>query len=251
MTNLYKRFGRFHNAGQRQDLDLGRPGPFQRPGTGLGGRPGGQHIIHNQNVSPGHKSGFRSPKGAQNIAAPASGRGHGALARGRSAALQRLDRDRLGGSPGERPRQFRGLIIPAPPQPQTVQRHGHDQVCLGQKRPPCSFQPVGKARHQLQPVSMLESENGAAAGLVISKNGTSAIECRRAGQAGGTAGIFTEIDRERQAAAIAHRPVQKCNSSPAGRAKAMPRAQRLTATDAERRKQQIQQPGFQIQPHRL
>jgi hypothetical protein len=130
-----------------------------------------------------------------------------------------------------------------------VQRHRHNQLAVFDQALARPRQPLRKAWHQLQPVGMLERQDGSPARSVIGDDGASAVEGWWLGQAGGTARAFTRIDAERQAAAVAQGSVKKGNLAPARRAETVALAQRFTAGNTERRKQQIR--DFPIQRHCL
>jgi len=51
MILLYRSFGTLHNAREGQNLHLGRPGPFQRPGAGIRRDPSGEHIVHHEDIA--------------------------------------------------------------------------------------------------------------------------------------------------------------------------------------------------------
>lgn len=249
--DLYKRFGRLHNTRQSQNPHPRGPRLPKRPGASFGRRSGGQNIVDQQDIAVRHLPRVWNPECAPHIAPPSTGGQHRTLTFRGPGSLQCPNRNRFGGPPAQRARQLRGLVVAALPEPDGMQRHRNDQVAAVQKPRTGAFQPIRKTRHQVQPVGMFERQNRRAAIFVIGEDRAGTIIGRRASQAGRASRSCARIERKRQAAAIAHRAVQKRDSAPAARAKAMAPTQRLAARDAERWKQQIQQCGFQFRPHLL
>ena len=94
---------------------------------------------------------------------------------------------------------------------------------------------------------MLERQDGRAADIVIAQDGAGRVESRRMRQAGGAKRRVGQRHIKGNAATGAKRTVQELDLAPAIGAKA-PARRRLAAGDAERRKQQVQQPLFQMRP---
>lgn len=165
--NLYKYVRSLHNARQGQNLHFCGARPLECPGAGFGGGPGGQDVIDDKDIAARHQGRFRNPEGALHIAAPSLGGIHGALALGGPGTLQRTDRQGPGCPPRQGAGQLRSLVVAPPSEPEAMQRHRHDQIGICQKGPAAALQPMGEARHQFQPVRMLQRQNGPAAGLVV------------------------------------------------------------------------------------
>jgi hypothetical protein len=109
---------------------------------------------------------------------------------------QRPHRDRLSRSPAQGAGQFRRLVVAPAPKPRAVQRHGHDQLAVFDQALARPRQPLRKTRHQLQPVGMLERQDGAPARFVIGDDGAGAVEGWRLGHASGAARARAGIDAE-------------------------------------------------------
>ena len=123
-----------------------------------------------------------------------------------------------------------------------MQRHRHDHIAFGDQLCAGARQPARETGYQLQPVGMLERQDRATAVVVIGQYGAGLVESRRLGQAGGAEIFAFQRHRKWQAAAVAAGTVQKGKTAPADGAKAGIRG-RCAATNAQRRKQQIQH-GF-------
>ena len=232
-------------------MHLCRTRLFERQGAGFRGRPGGQDIVHQQQAAARHLRRIRNLECRLHIAPARLGRCHRALAPGRFDTHQGISGKGHSRPGRQSPRQLRRLVISPLPQPEPVQRHGHDQIGFGQKRLAAARQPLAESGNQIQAVGVLEGEDRTLALFVISENGASPVEGRRRRQARGAARSRARIESKWQAAAIASRSVEKSNAAPTGRTKALPAAQRFAAADTKRRKQKIQQRCFHIQSHLL
>jgi len=200
--------------------------------------PGGHDIVHQQDMFSRHPRPLRHLEGAHYIAPPRLGRRHGALAGGGTAADQSGGVQGQTGAAEKGAGQLRRLIVTPPPKPEAMQRYRHDQVAARDQISPSPLQPLAEARHQIQPVGMLERQNGRAANFVIAQDGARPVEGRRMRQAGGALGI-RKRHIKRNAAARAKRAIQELDRAPAAGAEARTRC-RLTAGDAKGRKQKIE-----------
>src|SRR3569832_2281846 len=91
-------------------------------------------------------------------------------------------------------------------------------------------------RRQVEPVAMLERENRPTRMLVIAHDGPRLVEMGSPGMAGGAQCFRTGIDLERQAATIAHRPVEELDLLPADATERAGLGTLRTAGNAHRRK---------------
>ena len=128
-----------------------------------------------------------------------------------------------------------------------MQRHRYDQIAAVDQAAPGPLQPQGEARHQIQPVGMLERQDRSAAGFVIAQDGARRVESRRVRQTGGAKRIV-QRHIERNAATGAEWTIQELDGAPALGAKTAA-GPRLAAGDAEGWKQQVKKAAFPRKAH--
>jgi len=94
----------------------------------------------------------------------------------------------------------RRLVVAPLDQPPAMQRHGDDQVGILQQLGTGAAGPGAEGRSRMQPVSMLEAQDQAAATLVIEHGGPRPVVRRPIGIAGGTPAHVLHREIERRAA---------------------------------------------------
>lgn len=114
-----------------------------------------------------------------------------------------------------------------------MQRHRRDKVGLLDQLPSGSPQPSGKEAAKLEPVGALERQNCIAAPVIVAHGGAGMIECRPVRKAAPAKGIRSWIEIKRQSAAGADGTIDESDLVPAEPAKAMWRAHRSTADEAQ------------------
>ena len=110
-------------------------------------------------------------EGAQHVAAAGLGGAHGALAGGVAGAHQSEKNGRFAAAAGERAGKLRRLVVAPPPEPERMQRHGQDHVRFVQEGTAAAVQPATEAGHQIEPVAVLERQDGPSAGFVVAHYG--------------------------------------------------------------------------------
>lgn len=136
--------------------------------------------------------------------------------------------------------EFRRLVVAPPPQPVGMQRHRQDDVGFGQQGAPAAIQPAREAGCEIEPVAVLERQDRTAAGLVVAHHGARLVIGRRFRLAGGAQRRAARIEFEDEAAALAHRAVEKADRLPAARAQRARLGDGRTAADAQRREDEIE-----------
>jgi len=194
---------------------------------------------------------------AAHIAAPGLRRWHCALAGRRTGTPESRGHDGFARQLPERPCEFGCLVVAPVPKPRCVQRHGHDHIRVVQQITASAVQPARKSRYEIQPVGMLQGQDGTTAVFVIAHHGTGPIEGRRIGKTGGAMRVAARIEFERQTAAETGGSVEKLDILPASGTEAARLRHLSTATDAQRRIEKIEraapgtpQTAFQSAAHR-
>mgnify|MGYP001545225071 CR=1 FL=1 len=121
-----------------------------------------------------------------------------------------------------------------------MQWHGHDDVAFIQQRAAGTVEPAREAGDKIEPVGMLERQDGAAALLVVAHDGTRPVEGWRISETGRTERVASGIKLERQPAALASGPIEEVDVLPARRTQAARLRDLSTATDAERGIQEVE-----------
>lgn len=88
-----------------------------------------------------------------------------------------------------------------------MQRDRHDYVCVIQKTAAGAIQPAGEPRNQVEPVCVLECQNGTAAIVVIAHDSTGPVEGWRVSETGRTGRADAGIEVKRQSATLAGRAI--------------------------------------------
>lgn len=175
---------------QGQHIDRPRPGSQQYSGTSFDRRPGGQNIIDQQHPGtpyPGLKLRVDAER-PPHVARP-PGSTQAALRRRAAMADQQIRDHRQMPSAGTRGarqslRQKGRLVITPPPQPRPMQRHGGDDVRLGDQFPARPGQPAPKGGGGFGPIGMFEAQNQITAGIVVIQHRAGTLINRRAADAG-------------------------------------------------------------------
>lgn len=146
------------------------------------GRPGGQDVVHQQDMPPGDRPA--KTEGAADIVLPLSPV-EAALARRRPNPLQQVGRMLEPAGPGNGARQQRRLIETTGKQPAAMQRHRQDEIACRDQRGTRPDHHRRQGRGKLGPVTSLEGEHELAACIVIDEGAATLPPAWPAGHAGG------------------------------------------------------------------
>ena len=203
-------------ARKSRDIDPRGTRLAQRAGAGRDGGPGRQHVIHQQDATPGHKMRARLAhrEGTLHVAPP-SRPGEPGLRRCPPGPHQQV-RDHHGirlarHEPGEDRR-----LVEAPCQkPPAVERHRHHQIGIRQERRRCALQPRSEPRREPRTVGHLEGEDQLAPRALVEERRPRPVVGRRQPGAIAAERIRSRLDGEGQAAAGAAGPADEGDAVPA------------------------------------
>src|SRR5215467_5938622 len=82
-----------------------------------------------------------------------------------------------------------------------MQRHGDDEVRIGEERGSRAAHPLAEGGCAMEAVVVLQRQNETAAAIVIAQRRAGAVECRRRLDAGAAERVRAEVVGERQSAA--------------------------------------------------
>lgn len=121
-----------------------------------------------------------------------------------------------------------------------MQRHRNDDIGFIEKRPPSTIEPARESRREIEPVGMLERQDRASALFIVAHDRTRPVEGWRIGETGRAKRIAARVQIERQATALASRPIQEVDVLPACGAEISGLAHLRAATDTEWRVKKIE-----------
>ena len=220
--------------------------PFQGPGAGFGGGAGGHHIIHQQHAPSGHCVPDREPgKRAAHCAAAPWRRPWRPGWAWRGCGPAPADRKTRFQSRARRARQFRRLVVAPLPEPAAdaaaPARSGRIRPAAARPARPSQRAKPGTRSSRS---ACFRARMAPRLLLVIGQDGAGAVEGRRLGQAGGAEhSRLPAPPRNGMPQQAQPGPSRKVMRAPAVGAEAG-LAHRRAAGDAERRKQQIEQPAL-------